>query len=121
MSFLSKWLFGVDIDEEQARQDSLNEGLRQENEADREKFGEAWFREAEANREAGAINDVGEEVTTAFEEGWNDGADNIRGAIGGTVNAVVGTPFKLIPWQVWLIAAVWAFFYFGGLKRVLKR
>ena len=85
-----------------------------------EVFDDAWLAETEANLSNDYVNPA-EEVDGAFWEGWNEGADSIRNGLGATINTAVGTPFKLIPWQIWLAAAVFAAFKLGLFKGLLKR
>jgi hypothetical protein len=53
-----------------------------------------------------------------FELGLDEGAANIRGFVGGTINTVVGTPLKLIPWQLWLILGLWLAWQLGWLNKL---
>lgn len=118
MSFFSRWLYGVDLDEEQARNDQLNRELAAENQRARDKyenlygtaFADDYYAQAEAHRAGSNIVDVDGEVADAFGEGFNDGIANIRGVAGD----VIGTPFKLIPWQLWALAGVALFIWAGG-------
>lgn len=64
--------------------------------------------------------DPDEEIETAFGEGIDEGADNIRGGLTSTINTVIGTPLKLIPWQVWLAAALYGAWRLGLLDGLLK-
>lgn len=121
MSFLSKLFYGVDLDEEQKRNDELNAQLAAENLRSRDKyaaeygegFADNYYAQAEAHRLEGNFSDVSGEVSQAFDEGLAQGADNIRNAVGNTINRTVGSAFSIIPWQVWIAAGVFAAFYFG--------
>ena len=46
----------------------------------------------------------GTNPSLGFAEGLKDGASNIRRTISDAINETVGFTFKLIPWQVWVIA-----------------
>jgi hypothetical protein len=48
-----------------------------------------------------------------FKEGLNDGAKNIKGAIGGGINF----GFSMIPWQLWALGAVALAVYFWPMLR----
>jgi len=120
MAFLD-FFTGIDSEEEQARQDKLDAALRAENEKDRAKYGEDWFAQASAHVDQGAIPDVAGEVDDAFWDGWNDGADNIRKGVGSTIDTVVGTPLKLIPWQLWVAGALYLGWQLGAFKGLLAK
>ncbi len=59
---------------------------------------------------ASRLEDPGAQVSAAFDEGFQDGVDNIRDAAGN----VIALPFRLIPPIAWVLLAVGLFFYFGG-------
>ena len=59
---------------------------------------------------ASALPDPAAEVSAAFDEGFQDGVDNVRGAAG----SILALPFRLIPPIAWVLIAVGLFFYFGG-------
>ena len=56
------------------------------------------------------LQDPGSSTWGGFQEGLDQGAKNIRSAVGDGINTVVGTGLKIIPWQAYVGAAV-----FGGL------
>jgi len=131
MSWFQKLIYGVDPDQDQRTLDYTDAELRKLNQKklqqslDKQAKGEAldstdWtqetFDQAEANLKRGAIPNVQGEIDKAFDEGWDEGAARIRGAVGNVVGTAIGTPFKLIPWQLWLVLGVVAFFYLGGAK-----
>lgn len=120
MAFLDIFT-GIDSEAEQERSDRLDAELRALNERDRLKRGEDWFAQAQAHVDGGAINDVSGEVNDAFWEGWDEGADNIRNTVGGTINTVTGSAFSVIPWQLWLGAGLWLAWHFGLFKSFLKK
>lgn len=114
MSWYQKVLYGVDLDEEQAKQNELDAQLKKMNDdaLAAGKWDNATYQAAEQHRVDSQINDVQGEVDKAFNSGLQDGIDNIRGGIGKTINF----PFRLIPWQVYVIGAVFLFFYMGGAE-----
>lgn len=123
MGLFSRIFYGVDIDEEQARADRLDAELAALN-AQRladAKWDREQFEAAERNRLRGATPDIEGDVRAAFQEGLDDGAGNIRGSIGGTINALVATPLKIIPWQLWLAGALYLAWRLGAFKGLLKR
>jgi len=123
MGLFSKIFYGIDTDEEQRRSDSLDAALRVEQAADVARNPEKFLKhdaEVQAHIEAGRI-DVDAEVNDAFQDGLKEGAGNIRGGIGGTLNALVVTPLKIIPWQFWLAGAVYLAWRLGLLKPLLAK
>lgn len=119
MSWLPDWITGFDRANYEAgveadrRNADITEDLRRR--------GLITEGEAQASRVNYAEIDPDEEIDQAFLDGLDEGASNIRNFAGDTINTVVGTPLKLIPWQVWLAAALYAAWYFGLLKGVLKK
>jgi hypothetical protein len=71
------------------------------------------YDQAQAHLEASKL-DATQLVTDAFYEGAGEGYDNMTGA----AKEVLKSPFRLawdiIPWQLWLLAAVALFFWMGG-------
>lgn len=110
-------LFGAD--ELQADSDRLDAALRAQNALDAAKYGPQWLDETERNIETGRIN-ASEEIAAGWEEGWSEGADNVRGFVGSTVESVVGTTFKLLPWYVWLALMGFVTWKLGLFKRRAK-
>lgn len=104
---LLAWWNGVE--DEQARSDELDRQRQALNASQREKRGEEWYQQTLAN-DAKSKLDVDAELNKAFGEGIDEGVSNIRGTLGSIINL----PFKLIPWQAYVIGAVVLFFYFGG-------
>ena len=72
---------------------------------------------AVANTQGNQSSGYDTQIRTAFGEGVSEGADNIRGAVGDTINSVTGTVGSIIPWQVWLAVAAWAAWEFKLFKR----
>jgi hypothetical protein len=112
MSWYQKLLYGVDLDEEQARQNDLDAQLARENKADLDSgvYDQATFDAAEANRVKSYIGDVEGQVTDEFKKGLTESVDSVRAGVGN----VVGLPFRLVPWQLWLIGLAALFVYMGG-------
>lgn len=57
------------------------------------------------------------QVNAAFQEGLNDGANNVTGFVSGAFNFIgkaLGAVLLGIPIWVWLIAGAGVFFYLGG-------
>jgi hypothetical protein len=50
-----------------------------------------------------------------FEEGLQEGADNIRGAVGAAIDNTVGLTWRIVPWQIWALAAAYLLFLTSGL------
>ena len=125
---LIDWFTGEDSERDQAILQETDRRLAQLNQEraarlrDQGKAQEAekYLAETQANLNRGKIDDVAGQVNDAFYEGLDEGAANIRRAIGNTLGAVVQAPFKLLPWWVILGIAAAAFIYFGGL-RLIKR
>ena len=46
--------------------------------------------------------------------GLKEGADNITGAVKGTLNTAGGLVWNSIPWWVWIVGAAALFFWMGG-------
>jgi hypothetical protein len=94
---------------------------------DEDRYGPNWFKATVDNdaRSSGIADGTGrtpeEFIEEGFDEGFDEGATAIRSTIGSAVSAVALTPLKLIPWNLWLILGVVAFFYFGGLKFVMGK
>jgi len=122
MGLFSRIFYGVDLDEEQRRQDDLYAKLAELNRKALEdgKYTPEEFRTAEQNRVDSYIPDVGGEVERAFDEGLQEGIDNEQRILKGTVNTLVGAPLRAvlggIPGWVWIVAAAGLFFWIGGFK-----
>ena len=121
MSWLPNWLTGHD---ETAYQEGLEADRKNaaitEDLKRRGLITDADYQIAQEHYAAAAAYDPDAAIQDAFEEGWDEGADNIRNAVGSTINAVVGTPLKLIPWQLWLAAGIYLAFRLGLFDGVLK-
>lgn len=64
-------------------------------------------------------------IGDAFDEGWEEGRENVSGFIAGAANKVVGGPLRAIlggiPWWVWLAAGIYVAWRLGFLEKLLKR
>jgi len=120
MAFLD-FFTGFDSEEEQARSDRLDAELRALNEKQREQRGEDWFQQAQGHIDDNRIDDVGGEVNDAFIIGWGEGVDNIRNGVGNTISGATGTIFGIVPWQLWIGAAIYLAFRFGAFNGLLKK
>jgi len=67
------------------------------------------------------LDDQNAAASSGFVEGLAEGRDNIKAAINTGVTGTLGGVLKAIPWTVWVIAAVVAFFYLGGSGWLLRR
>jgi len=124
MSFLATvegWFTGVDLNAEQAKANTLDAELARVNEAayQRGHIDDATYQQTRQHidQQVADSQDYAGQVGTAFGEGIQEGADNIRRGIGGTINSIVGTALRIVPWQVWVIALVGALIYFWPLVR----
>ena len=126
MGYLPNWLTGHDEENFRAGLEADRQRIAL-NAAKREVRGEAWFADTLKNdaKGAGIADGSGftpsEFIVDGFSDGIDDGAATIRNGIGSAVSAVALTPLKLIPWNVWLLASVVLFFYFGGASKLLKK
>jgi hypothetical protein len=123
MSWFQKIIYGVDLDAEQARQNELDVQLKAMNDKALSDgvYDQSTYDAAEAHRAQTYLPNVAGDVGAAFDTGWNEGAANIRHTIGATVDGIVVTPFKVIPWQVWLIAAGFGAWKLGLLDGILRK
>lgn len=116
MSFLS-WLYG---DEENAqRAAEADAELRRMN---RERYGVDYVNEDDWSNPA----QQEQEISDAFDEGWDEGRENVQGAVGKTFG-VVGDTFKAaflgVPFWFWLVvlAGVWIWLGAPGLNKIRQR
>lgn len=118
MGLFDRWVIGIDLDAEQARSDALDQALREENQRDLASgaIDRAAFDLSNEQINGGYI-DVNKEVGDAFTEGFNDGVKNIS----DTAGSAISLPFRLIPWQGYVIAAVVLFLYMGGASTLRGR
>lgn len=125
MGWFQKLVYGVDLEEEQRRQDELDAQLREMNERDYAPGGRIYerieaergtdaaddtYQDALENLDESRIDNVEGDVNDAFREGLEEGYGNIR----DTVAAPFKIAWNILPWQVWVAAAVALFLYMGG-------
>jgi hypothetical protein len=119
MSLFQKIFYGQDLDEIQAKDNEVDAALKALN--DRKLAEGSWtadqYNQAEANRERSYNPDIAGDVNKTFGDALDDNLTDFRGAVGSTISF----PFKLIPWQVWALAAVALFFYMGGAAMLKGR
>jgi hypothetical protein len=121
MAWFQKVLLGVDLDEEQARNNEYDAQLKALNDQSLQngEWTKAQYDKAEADRKASNNPDITGDVQKTFNDQLDKDVSGFRNAVGSTV----AFPLRLIPWQVWAIGAIALFFYMGGgawLKGRLK-
>jgi hypothetical protein len=127
MGLFSRIFLGVDVDEEQRRSDELDRKLDAENARDAVKYGPEWQAMVRENQErdgSGYNMDVEAEVDEAFEEGLQEGADNITAVVSkpfDIAGAGIGALLKAVPWWVWAAAALGLFIQLGGMTIVRSK
>ena len=64
-------------------------------------------------------------IEESFDEGWQEGRQNVSNAISGTLNRIIADPLRAIigglPWWLWLAAGLAVFGYFGGFRWLKKQ
>jgi len=64
-------------------------------------------------------------IGTAFDEGWQEGRQNVSGFISGAINRIVADPLRAVigglPWWLWLLALGALAFYLWPLLRPIFR
>ena len=118
-------VIGVHLEEEQKRGDALDAQAADMN-AEKLRTGQ-WdygtYETATANWAKSKIDVVGE-VDAAFKEGLDEGYANVTGAIKSTLKAPFQFGWDIIPWQLWVVALGFGFFYLGGfamLRGILSK
>jgi hypothetical protein len=124
MSWLPNWILGVDEDPAETERrgaagDDANAALNAQLH-DQGLLSDSDYRITQAHIDQGRLVNVDSQINAAFWEGVDDGAANIRGAVGSTINTAIGTPLKLIPWQLWVAGALYLAFRLGLLDGILK-
>jgi hypothetical protein len=124
MSFLS-WFSGYDSDNA-ARGDAADARLRQINAdaAASGRYDQATIDQIERyygtqfNTDPSTIGD-------AFDEGWQEGRQNVSGFITATINKIVADPLRAVigglPWWLWALGLAALGFYLWPLLRPLLR
>lgn len=126
MSFLSKIFLGVDLDEEQRRNDEYDRQLAALNQAKLQdgSWSDSTFAEAEAHRIASDNKDIAGEVVEVFNKSIEDSVSSAAAVTKGVLKTPFDFIFGALPWQLWLVAAVALFLYMGGgifLRGLLAR
>jgi hypothetical protein len=121
MNWLPNWLTGYDEEAAAAgrKADEQNKAIT-ENLHDRGLISDEDYKVAQGHYSDAAAYDDRAAIDAAALEGLNDGADNIRGGFTTTINTLIATPLRLIPWQVWLAAAIYGAFRLGLFDGLLK-
>jgi len=126
MSFLGTiegWFTGVDINAEQQKANTLDAELARINEEayQRGHIDDSVYQQTRQHidQQTADSQDYAGQVGTAFGEGIQEGAANIRRGIGATINSIVGTAFRIVPWQLWVIGLVVALIYLWPILRPL--
>lgn len=123
---LDKW-FGVDDEEKRAAELDAKLAALNRQKLEEGKVSQDLFDTWEANRIKAGADGLGgdaefsDDIDQAFMEGMDEGADNIRGLATDTINTVVGTPLKIIPWQIWLAAGLYLAWHLGLFKGIMKK
>jgi len=129
---IASFLFGQS-DEEKAQEAQTDARLRAINERDYGKGGVIYNAIEESQGAFAADNALGtvekhlandeldtatgdQQIDTAFDTELSRRTGAVRNAAGSGISAVFKSIFGIIPWQVWLAGAAFAFFYFGGFK-----
>jgi len=127
MSFLS-WISGHDS-ENAARAAQADATLAQLNaEArDRGRYDDATWRKIQSDYDSQFSFDPSQQedsVSDAFNEGWQEGRQNVSGFIGGAINKIVADPLRAVigglPWWLWVLALAAGAFYLWPLLRRLR-
>lgn len=127
-------LFGTD--EETARGRQLDAALQAENERDRERYGENWYAQTQANLNRPATVDsqpaynvdASAEVNQAFDDEWAAGVDRLGNAATAplrVVGDIGGSILSKLPWWVWVGLLAVGYYYarpfIGPLLKAAKR
>ena len=125
MSILSKIFGGDDL---QAKGDELDAKLTALNTKDYAPGGKLYtastWAQVQQNLSTGATGDVDAQINAAFQEGLDDGANNVTGFLGGIFDFVgkgLGALLKAVPWWVWLGVLAYVLFTTGIAQRLLAR
>jgi hypothetical protein len=78
--------------------------------------------------EVGDSQNIDTQLTDAFQQGAQEGAQNMAQTAGQLFSAFIAKPstvalqalLKAIPWWWWLVGLGFLFFYFGGAARVKR-
>jgi hypothetical protein len=122
LTWLKDAVTGFDREEYEASQeaDARNRQLTEDLKS-RGLISEQDYDQSIKNYNDSASYDPDKEIGKAFGQGIDEGAANIRNLAGDTINAAIGTPLKLIPWQVWLAAALYVAWRLGLFNGILAK
>lgn len=119
------WGNGVgSIDQLQAEQDQIRAREAELDARAKERYGETWSQTVERHRAEEYAQSYSAQVGEAFLEGAAEGAQAQIDAVQGVANKVTSFSLRLIPWQVYLVAAVALFWWLGGgvyLRGIIAR
>jgi hypothetical protein len=126
MSWFLDKLYGIDEEEKRAAElDAANRDLLAKKH-DAGKITDAIYKESLKNYDKGGLDGLGgdgefsDDIDQAFLDGLDEGAANERGIFSSTINTLIGTPLKLIPWQVWIAAGLYVGWRLGLFDGLLK-
>lgn len=103
---------GEDLEEAKRQSDAADAWnlARNKELLDEGKLSAENYKISEQQINSSRLEDPGTAVGIAFQEGLDEGVDNVRGGLG----SIIAFPFRLIPPIAWVLLAVGLFFYFGG-------
>jgi len=119
MSWFSKWLFGVDLDEEAARGADLDKKIaeQQRRAFERGKWTREEYEAAQERlrRSAAETANPKEQVKEAFAAGAREGLEGVASTVGGAIQTAGATAASVLPWWAWVVLAVVAFGWLGPM------
>jgi len=125
MSAILDWLYGADDLQKQG--DTLDGQLRDINERDYGPGGRYYtpdnYTRTQDNLASGATGDVSQQLDDAFQEGLDEGANNVTGVISGAFKLIgkgLGAVLLGVPAWAWLlgIVALWVYLGAPGLRQL---
>lgn len=115
------WVTGEDLNAIEARDATNNAKLAELNRKNVEsgKWSQSQYYAVQARQmEETSQGTIASQVTQAAGEGAKEGLNTLVDTVGEAAQSVTNwsfkSLFKLVPWQVWPILAIVAFFYLGG-------
>jgi hypothetical protein len=126
MSWLSKLVYGVELDEEQARSNAADAQLDQLNQQEiaKGRYDAAVQKQIEDNATKPTSNyhaDVSGQVNDEFAAGAREGFNNTVGVVAGAVKDGALGLARGVPWWFWVGLILVAFLYLGGLDLIRRR